>query len=329
MQINFIKYLFLGIIFFSSCEKKSVNDTESSQEEIISVSFPELGSDGPYELNKVYNGVGNYTTYYPGNSPIILSAPHGGDLTPDDIPNRTWGTTVTDTNTKQLTLAIMNFLDSNYNIKPHVIINNLKRTKLDANRDKAEAAQGDISAERAYDEYHYYISKAKEKILTQSNDGLFLDIHGHGQNPDGFYDLRTWLGYLLSSSELDQSDEELDTEFDISKSSIYGLVNKSSEKFSEVLRGPNSFGNLLEERGYESLPSIVSPSPEGMRYFSGGYNTYVHGSAETGGSISSIQLEMPAPGIRQNATQWNDFAQALSEVLITYFKVHLNIDLIE
>ena len=55
-----------------------------------------------------------------------------------------------------------------------------------------------------------------------------------------------------------------------------------------------------------------------MRYFSGGYNTYVHGSAETGGSISSIQLEMPAPGIRQNATQWNDFAQALSEVLIIY-----------
>ena len=96
-----------------------------------------------------------------------------------------------------------------------------------------------------------------------------------------------------------------------------------------MLRGTNSFGNLLEERGYQSLPSIVSPSPECMRYFSGGYNTYVHGSAETGGSISSIQLEMPAPGIRQNATQWNDFAQALSEVLIIYFKVHLNIDIIE
>ena len=162
---------------------------------------------------------------------------------------------------------------------------------------------------------------------------FFLIFMGHGQNPDGFYDLRTWLGYLLSSSELEQSDEQLDTEFDISESSIYGLVNKSPEKFSflsllKLTRGPNSFGNLLEERGYESLPSIESPSPEGMRYFSGGYNTYVHGSVNTGGSISSIQLEMPAPGIRQNASQWNDFASALSEVLIIYFKVHLDINLV-
>ena len=321
-----LKFLIISLIILTSCKKGKLEE-EVIQDLAIQVIFPELGSDGPYEINKIYNGVENYITYYPGNSPIILSAPHGGDLTPDDIPNRTWGTTVTDTNTKQLTIAIMNFLDTYHNIKPHVIINNLKRTKLDANRDKAEAAQGDIYAERAFDEYHFYISKAKEKILSQYNDGLFLDIHGHGQNPDGFYDLRTWLGYLLSSSELDQSDEQLDTEFDISESSIYGLVNKSPEKFSEVLRGPNSFGNLLEERGYESLPSIESPSPEGMRYFSGGYNTYVHGSVETGGSISSIQLEMPAPGIRQNATQWNDFASALSEVLIVYFKVHLNIDL--
>ena len=323
-----INLLVLSLLFLTSCNKSKEEEETFTQEVIIEVSFPELGSDGPYEVNKVYNGVGNYITYYPGNSPIILSAPHGGDLTPDDIPDRSWGTTVTDTNTKQLTLAIMNFLDTNHNIKPHVIINNLKRTKLDANRDKVEAAQGDISAERAFDEFHHYISKAKEKILTDYTDGLFLDIHGHGQNPDGFYDLRTWLGYLLSSSELDQSDEFLDTEFDISESSIYGLVNKSPEKFSEVLRGPNSFGHLLEERGYESLPSIVSPSPEGMRYFSGGYNTYIHGSVETGGGISSIQLEMPAPGIRQNSSQWNDFASALSEVIIVYFNVHLDIDLV-
>ena len=162
-----INLLALSLLFITSCNKSKEEET-LTQEVIIEVSFPELGSDGPYEVNKVYNGVGNYITYYPGNSPIILSAPHGGDLTPDDIPDRSWGTTVTDTNTKQLTLAIMNFLDTNHNIKPHVIINNLKRTKLDANRDKAEAAQGDISAERAFDEFHHYISKAKENADIQT-----------------------------------------------------------------------------------------------------------------------------------------------------------------
>ncbi len=115
--MNYSKYILISFLLVCSCNKKTVEE-ESLPEIIIEVGFPELGSDGPYELNKVYNGVGNYTTYYPGNSPIILSAPHGGDLTPDDIPNRTWGTTVTDTNTKQLTLAIMNFLDTNHNIKP-------------------------------------------------------------------------------------------------------------------------------------------------------------------------------------------------------------------
>ena len=122
-----INLLVLSLLFLTSCNKSKEEEETFTQEVIIEVSFPELGSDGPYEVNKVYNGVGNYITYYPGNSPIILSAPHGGDLTPDDIPDRSWGTTVTDTNTKQLTLAIMNFLDTNHNIKPHVIINILKR----------------------------------------------------------------------------------------------------------------------------------------------------------------------------------------------------------
>ena len=58
-------------------------------------------------------------------------------------------------------IAIRNYFYSNYNIRPYVIINNLKRTKLDANRDKAEAAQNNIYAERAFDEFHFYIEKGK------------------------------------------------------------------------------------------------------------------------------------------------------------------------
>ena len=45
-------------------------------------------------------------------------------------------------------------------------------------------------------------------------------MHGHGANPDGFYDLRTWLGYLLNKDELQLSDSELNTSNYQNKSSI-------------------------------------------------------------------------------------------------------------
>ena len=37
---------------------------------------------------------------------------------------------------------------------PHLIVNQLHRSKLDPNRDREEAAMGDFQAETAYDTYH-------------------------------------------------------------------------------------------------------------------------------------------------------------------------------
>ena len=62
--MNYIKYIVISFLLICSCNKKTVEE-ESSPEIIIEVGFPELASDGSYELNKVYNGVGNHTTYYP------------------------------------------------------------------------------------------------------------------------------------------------------------------------------------------------------------------------------------------------------------------------
>ena len=44
----------------------------------------------------------------------------------------------------------------------------------------------------------FYIEKAREDIITKFGTGVLFDIHGHGINPDGFNDLRTWIGYLLT-----------------------------------------------------------------------------------------------------------------------------------
>ena len=72
---------------------------------------------------------------------------------------------------------------------PYVIINNLHRSKLDANRDKPEATFGEEVPEVAWNEYHNFIDRAKAEI---SGPGLFIDVHGHGHD-------NNWaeLGYLI------------------------------------------------------------------------------------------------------------------------------------
>jgi|TARA_B110000881_G_scaffold218285_1_gene237504 hypothetical protein len=318
---------FLFLFFFSCFLIVSCKDEVCCEKIVENETFLELGHDKPYINGSVYYGRNKYIEYYPGNLPIILSVPHGGNLMPNEIKDRTYGTKVNDTNTKGLSIAIMDILNLNFGSRPYVIINNLDRKKIDANRDSIEGVQKNIYAKRAWEEYHYYIEYSKNKIIQDFNYGLFLDIHGHGINPDGFYDLRSWLGYLLKGDELDKPDYELNNISYQKKSSINTLVTISSEDFVQVLRGVNSFGSMLDSLGYKTLPSINDLSPEGMRYFSGGYNTNFHGSSENGGQISSIQIETPYPGIRDNNFNWNKFGEALSVVLQRYFKLHYDIDL--
>ena len=315
---------FIYLIFFSflSCNK------EENKKDVVreTIEFSNLGEDGPYNYGQTYQGRNGYTTYYPGNIPLILSIPHGGDITPSEISNRTYGVTVTDSNTVELGIAIRNYFYANYNIRPYVIINNLKRTKLDANRDRVEAAQGNIYAERAFDEFHFYIENAREDIISKFGTGVLFDIHGHGINPDGFNDLRTWIGYLLTSDELDNSNDYIDQNISINDVSIYSLLNSSGQSLSDLLSGPSSLGALFEENNYGALPSPESRSPEGMRYFSGGYNTFRYGTNRNF-NFSSIQLEFPFQGLRDTPQSRNLFAATFVELVQEYYLIHLNIDL--
>ena len=141
-SINTLIYLlfFLFIGCEDSKESKEIEvitPVDTTKEEV----FPELGYDGPYQSGNAYYGRESYIEYHAGNLPIILSAPHGGRLTPDEINDRTYGTLVTDDNTYELTKTIMDSMVVRFGGYPHVILCKLKRTKLDANRDSTEAAQ--------------------------------------------------------------------------------------------------------------------------------------------------------------------------------------------
>ena len=152
--------------------------------------FPKLGHDAPYYADSVYYGREKYIEYFAGNLPIILSVPHGGREIPSEIPDRSWGTMVTDDNTYEMSKVLMDTMEARFGARPHVILCRLKRRKLDANRDSLEAAQENRFAHRAWQEYHYYIGSAKKKIESEFGSGLFLDIHGHGANPVSYTHLR-------------------------------------------------------------------------------------------------------------------------------------------
>ena len=310
LKFQFLIVMTFVLFFFITCE-------DSKQD-----SFPDLGHDGPYVENSIYFGHGKYIEYHSGTLPIILSASHGGWMEPTEIADRTQGVTAIDTNTYQLTKVIMDTLTARFGGKPHVILCLLKRLKLDVNREVIEAAEGNIYGERAWAEYHHYLDIAKELVTVNHGSGIVFDIHGHGENPDGYYDLRTWLGYLIKGYELDLTDEELNTIDFKNKSSIKVLADSSSHSFINILRGETSFGSIMDSLGYECVPSVNALGPAGSRYFSGGYITARHGSSEEG-IISAIQIELPEPEIRDTEENWSRYASAFATAVSRYYELHL------
>lgn len=273
-----------------------------------------------YIPDSVYYGRNNYIEYRAGNLPIIFSAPHGGSLTPSEIPDRTYGTIVNDTNTKELAQQFFNELHLLTGKYPHMIICNLKRIKLDANRDSTEAAQGNQYALQAWNEYHNFIRTASSIVNISFNKGLYLDLHGHGHSIQ-----RLELGYLLSGSDLDKSNEELNTQGYESKSSIKNLFNNnsSSYSFSEILRGNKSLGTLFQSYSIPAVPSSAILSPLGADYFSGGYSTQTHGSRFSG-TIDGIQIEHHYSGLRNSLQNISSYAKIFAQVVVHYLQYYYN-----
>jgi len=259
---------------------------------------------------QVYFGRNDYIEYVAGDLPLIITAPHGGTQLPEELPNRTGTniTTVRDGNTEELARTIGNVFQARTGGRPHLIIVRLRRTKLDANREIVEAAQGNRLAERAWIEYHSFIEVAKRAVIARHGTGLYIDLHGHGHDIE-----RLELGYLLERSTLALPDAALDQPPHEMESSIRTLSIVSPASFSELVRGTRSLGALFEAEGFPAVPSPASPSPGDAPYFNGGYNTVRHGSRE-GGPISGLQIESNFIGVRDTQANRERFATALARV---------------
>ena len=272
---------------------------------------------------RTYFDSSGYVEYRAGNLPIIISAPHGGSLEPSIIPDRNCSGCISEKDawTKNIAEGMYNAFIKQTGCYPHVIINLLHRVKFDANRDIQEAANGNLRVEKSWYAYHKFIDSAKSKVVKDYGKGLFLDVHGHGHTIQ-----KIELGYLLSAAQLRLSDSVLNTNNYLKESSIRALAgnNLGGTSHSKVLRGQNSFGTLMANKGFPSVPSTVDPFPlPNQLYFDGGYNTQRHGSRDNVGKIDAIQIELNQD-IRFNDATREILIESLTTTANQYINLHYN-----
>ncbi len=279
--------------------------------------------------SQIIYGVNNYTEYHSGNLPIIISVPHGGNLLPSDIPNRTCNSAVlvSDANTIELAQQIDTAFVTATGCHPYIIYCNLHRSKLDCNRNIADGACGNPIAANAWNEFNNFIDTAQARAQNVfGGKAFYIDLHGHGNLIQ-----RLELGYLLYDNELVLADSVLNTNQYIDYSSIQNLVATNSNGYShaELLRGNFALGTLFGNAGYPSVPSQQIPFPETTdNYYSGGYNTANHTSYSVGNTVNGLQIECNYANVRDNYSNRKLFSDSLVSVLKQFLDIHQNINLL-
>jgi hypothetical protein len=277
--------------------------------------------------SQIVYGSNKYIEYHIGNLPVIISVPHGGNITPSSIPDRTCNGAVnaTDANTIELAKEIDRAFAKATGCNPHIIYCNLKRSKLDCNRNLADGGCGNAIAETAWNEFYNFINTAQASAQSKfSGKAFYIDLHGHG-NPIQ----RLELGYLLYDYELANTDVMLNTSQYVGNSSIRNLVstNISGSSHADLLRGNFALGTLLGNAGFPTVPSKQIPFPQtSENYFSGGYNTARHTSYTQTNTVNGLQIECNYINIRDSDTNRKQFADSLVSIVKKYLKIHQDID---
>lgn len=295
-----------------------------------------------YKPGDTVYGFKNYTKLVVGDddAPLLLGVPHDGvGIGSPEIPET--GTTGRDINTLPLAFEIaMNFKSATKK-RAWIVINTIGRKRVDPNTfpNEVDKRYTNADAKSTYLSYHSLLAAARERMAeTQKTGkgGLFLDLHGQAhsyQAPQPYISVKgnelsskfidqTELGYGLSGHAISQSDEYLDK---LADSSSIAAIAKAHPNvpFSQLIKGPHSFGGLLEAEKIIAVPGTrintleaneelfgtdKNGDPKKRPYFNGGYCTRKYGTVVLGSTtgyqdnISSIQAETPGITVRNNET---------------------------
>jgi hypothetical protein len=270
----------------------------------------------PYIAGQTYFGHKNYIEFRAGDLPLIITSSHGGKLSPEDIPDRTYGVKIPDANTVELSIACAEAITKlTGGRRPHLVLTHLRRSKLDANRPLIEAAQGDPQAVTAWQEFHGFITSARRNIDDNYGRGLLVDIHGHAHDVQ-----RLELGYNLGPAQLNIPDSQLDQPRFVNRSSLRTLsLSHPKVPFSQLVRGQHSLGDLFNTAGFPAWPSPQFPRPDAEPFYSGGYITLEHSCARDDLPVNAVQIEANFRGVRDTPAARAAFAQAFARVIDDFY----------
>lgn len=129
-----------------------------------------------------YYGYKNYCEFIQGQLPLIISIPHGGYLSPFNLPDRNKKSSslvlLNDMNTQEIGRELFELIRKKFEGRTsYMIINHLHRRKVDVNRSSKEGAEISETLTAWFD-YHNYLRNAIEEIKKKYSNGLLIDIHG-------------------------------------------------------------------------------------------------------------------------------------------------------
>lgn len=238
----------------------------------------------------------DFVTIQKGDLPIILSAPHGGEMAIPGVPVRTGEGlqkgpsgffAARDANTELLAAAIAKAIEARLGKSPYSVIAKAHRKYLDPNR-PAEIAVENPRAREVYDVYHAALAKSCEEVQKRFGRGLVLDIHGQGSARDT----------VFRGTQNGRTDKM--------------LVKLCGEK---VHAGPQSLAGLIAARGINMQPTDDSREKEGL---AGGYIVVVYGRRE---GMGAVQLEFGADfRAKENI---GAVAEKLADGIVDFAKLYL------
>ncbi len=277
----------------------------------------------PFKEGNVYYDKNKWVEFVPGNMPLVISVPHGGLINLADVPDRDCpdAVVVIDSHTQDLARAIDSVFRRDYHFHPYIVFCNLRRLKVDMNREIELGTCGHEEMRGTWIHWHNMVDTALAMAVKQYGQSVYIDLHAQG-HPEQ----RLELGYLLKESELKESFTGGNDTVYTSKASINNLISGSKGKLNlkDMLTGTNAFGTWMVESGFPSVPSKQDPFPyPNQKYFNGGYNTARYSKTP---NVFGWQIETNYKGVRDTPNAYYSFAEAFVKNIMRYIATYTTID---